>query len=231
MEKRECAKCNKKKDASLFIKSKVKRRLCKKCFFNIYIKKPKTELFLSNGEVYVDCYLDNKFIVTNFGRVVSKPFMSKRKNGWSKERGWMELKQTKNKNGYLTVRINKVTKSVHRLVLSSFTGKNNLFVNHIDGIKTNNKLINLEWVTNSENLNHAVSIGLIKTVKVDCFTANGVFIKKYNSVRDASLNTKVANSNIYAMMNNKKYPKSAKGFIFKRAIDINTLKTSTDETN
>lgn len=43
---------------------------------------------------------------------------------------------------------------VHRLVLSAFKpkpeGKN--FVNHINGNKHDNRLINLEWSTNRENL-------------------------------------------------------------------------------
>lgn len=49
--------------------------------------------------------------------------------------------------------------SIHRLVLSAFRGlEENLQVNHIDGNKLNNNITNLEWVTASENVRHAVKV-------------------------------------------------------------------------
>lgn len=52
--------------------------------------------------------------------------------------------------------------AVHRLVLSSFVSQpvGKSCVNHIDGDKTNNRLANLEWVTHSENMEHAFRVGL-----------------------------------------------------------------------
>ena len=53
------------------------------------------------------------------------------------------------------------TKSIHRLVAEAFLGKReNMQVNHIDGNKLNNKIDNLEWVTCSENIQHAYDTGL-----------------------------------------------------------------------
>ena len=51
---------------------------------------------------------------------------------------------------------------VHRLVMDAFNANNDtqLCINHIDGVKTNNKLNNLEWVTRSENQKHAYRLGL-----------------------------------------------------------------------
>lgn len=76
------------------------------------------------------------------------------------------LKQRINAKGrpFLTLRRNKVTKTykVHRLVAETFLpNPNNLpQVNHIDGVKTNNMLCNLEWCTAEFNHQHAFRLGL-----------------------------------------------------------------------
>jgi hypothetical protein len=50
----------------------------------------------------------------------------------------------------------------HRLFAICFieNPENKSDVNHIDGVKTNNSLSNLEWVTSSENMQHAFRTGL-----------------------------------------------------------------------
>ena len=56
------------------------------------------------------------------------------------------------------------TVKVHHLVAEVFIGPRpkDQTVNHKDGIKTNNRVGNLEYCTNIENLKHAVKIGLMK---------------------------------------------------------------------
>mgnify|MGYP002516354426 CR=1 FL=1 len=68
------------------------------------------------------------------------------------------------KNGYEKIQMmstdgKRHRYSVHRLVLENFAPVENmasLQVNHKDGNKRNNKLDNLEWVTNYENTQHAI---------------------------------------------------------------------------
>ena len=51
---------------------------------------------------------------------------------------------------------------VHRLIMNLFVGESDLDVNHKNGIKTDNRLENLEYVTRKENIRHSWSSGLAK---------------------------------------------------------------------
>lgn len=76
------------------------------------------------------------------------------------------LKTIHESNGYLQIRLRSNGKEKahlsHRLIATTFIplvdGKN--FVNHINGIKDDNRVENLEWVTKSENCIHSFKIGL-----------------------------------------------------------------------
>jgi len=74
-------------------------------------------------------------------------------------------------SGYKSVNLfvsNYKSKSVriHRLIAEAFIPniENKPQVNHINGVKTDNRVENLEWVTMSENALHASNLGLLNSV-------------------------------------------------------------------
>jgi hypothetical protein len=80
------------------------------------------------------------------------------------------LKCSINQSGYVCarIRINGGFKNikVHRLVCIAFLENplNKPHVNHKNGIKTDNRLENLEWVTPLENNTHALETGLVQKI-------------------------------------------------------------------
>jgi len=78
-----------------------------------------------------------------------------------KYKGNKYMKINKRKDGYCSVGLTKNKKNkkflVHRLVAMSFIPNpdNKPQINHINMIKSDNRVENLEWVTQSENIKHS----------------------------------------------------------------------------
>jgi hypothetical protein len=74
-------------------------------------------------------------------------------------------------DGHLQVSLNhsgrRYTRQVHTLVMLAFAGEmpaGDMTVNHINGVKTDNRLENLEYVTRAENIRHAFKNGLNRPI-------------------------------------------------------------------
>lgn len=94
------------------------------------------------------------------------------------------LAQSYSHNGYLKLSLCKEGKltnfRVHRLVIGTFKNIEKLPVNHINGIKTDNRLENLEYTSHKKNMKHAKDNGLLLYRKIDRETKDRI-IKLYAS--------------------------------------------------
>lgn len=151
-----------------------------------------------------------------------------------------EMKIQKSRKGYSVIVLHKngiaKTKQVHRLVAEAFIPNllNLPQVNHKDTNKDNNNVFNLEWITNYDNMQHAIKNGcykgftekqresVIKNLKyarknkvkpVLQIRKDGEVLCEYISMVDAERKTGVDNSKICACCKGNR--KTAGGYIWK----------------
>ena len=144
-----------------------------------------------------------------------------------------------NRGNYLSVTLSANGKgkrySVHRLVAMAFIpNPNNLpQVNHINGIRNDNRVGNLEWCNNSYNIWHSYNVlgNDSASKQVICqYDKSGKFIKEWDSIEKASKMLGIHSGSIIDVCKRNRHRKLAGNFIWRykddKDIQLNYVKTS-----
>lgn len=108
-------------------------------------------------EKYIDVIgYEGLYMVSDQGNVKSVKRIILRSDG-RKRTIHEKIKEGTHNKGYKRIALvdnngKSTSLYVHRIVMESFIGKSNLYVDHINGVKDDNRLENLRYVTNSQNL-------------------------------------------------------------------------------
>jgi hypothetical protein len=126
---------------------------------------------------------------------------------------------------HITLSINKKPRRfrVHRLVAEMFIEKNDEkrnIVNHKNGIRHDNRVSNLEWVTQKENTQHAWDTGLAtsaRKIPIRQYDFNGKLIAEYSSLTEGA--NKTGSSIEKIVLCCKRERESHNGFFWRYADD------------
>ena len=102
---------------------------------------------MENEDFKLFTFKGNDLKVFRDGRI---EYLDKR----SKSKVWKDKKTSNNGNGYLRTRINEKMVFVHSIIALCYLGErpNDKVIDHINSIRNDNRVENLQYITQSENI-------------------------------------------------------------------------------
>ena len=103
---------------------------------------------------------EGRYIISNYGEIISLPRYKQNNSKLQYVEPKEIARYVNSKNGYVYVQLwnNATYKNIrlHKLVAQNFIPNkdNKLQINHIDGNKQNNRVDNLEWANDKEQMKH-----------------------------------------------------------------------------
>ena len=136
---------------------------------------------------------NGKYQVSNLGNVRTNNYRNK---GIAKQVKYTYLPQ-----GYVQVSLSGKSHYIHRLVAEAFIPNPQGLpcINHIDEVKDNNCVDNLEWCTYRYNLMYH---GHNANKKIKAITADGQ-VERYGSLKEACAELGASMSNVWYALNGK----------------------------
>ena len=127
--------------------------------------------------------------ISTLGNIREKEHKVKLRGNFTRTQFAREKVKTVSANGYEVVTLHKDSRQkqhyIHRLVAEAFfePDPERPFINHRDGVKTNNSIENLEWCDQAENVFHAYRHKLTSKSKTVICLETG---EKYDSTAEAA---------------------------------------------